>query len=363
MRVDVRTLVAATSIVWGLFGCGPSDTTVLGDGLGNVTGGLMDTAPGAGGMEMNSGTGTGGLVSGTGGPDATGGMAPETGGSDSMDGTGGSDGGVPGTGGSDSGVPGTGGSDDSGGDKPPCLKDANQVILLGDSYVYWPSHTFPSDLAQAAGNGAVGVWDNPYTLGGRLYAVGGYSMASGGIGFIPPELDTAIAADPDIIAIVMDGGGNDILVPDATLAGSSDCKNSSMTPPAAVCQQIVQMAMDAATAMMQNAADHGIKDVIYFFYPDVPSNTTLGGTSPSTILDWAYPMVKDLCDQAINNTNGKLHCHFLDTRPIFEGHSDWYAVGDIHENSTGSKAIADAVLQIMKDKCIAQPESSGCCAP
>ena len=275
---------------------------------------------------------------------------------------GGMDAGVNGTGGSDAGMGGTGGTmeDDN---RPPCLKNATQVIVLGDSYVYWPSHTFPSDLAQAAGNGAVGVWDNPYTLGGRLYAVGGYSMASGGIGLIPPELDTAIAADPDITTIVMTGGGNDILIPDAALAGSSNCKNSTADPPDAVCQQIVQMAMDAATSMMQKAGDNDIKDVIYFFYPNIPENTSLGGTHPNVLLDWAYPQVKQLCDDAPMNTNGQVRCHFVDTRPIFKGHSDWFAAGDIHENSTGSKAIADAVVQVMKDNCIAQPESSGCCAP
>lgn len=46
-----------------------------------------------------------------------------------------------------------------------------------------------------------------------------------------------------------------------------------------------------------------------------------------------------------------------------EGHPDWFAPTDIHENSTGSKAIAQAVVDTMKAHCIAQPASSGCCEP
>jgi len=48
---------------------------------------------------------------------------------------------------------------------------------------------------------------------------------------------------------------------------------------------------------------------------------------------------------------------------VFEGHADWFAPGDIHENSLGSKAIAKAVVDVMRAQCIAQPASSGCCTP
>jgi lysophospholipase L1-like esterase len=49
--------------------------------------------------------------------------------------------------------------------------------------------------------------------------------------------------------------------------------------------------------------------------------------------------------------------------PVFDGHPEYFAFADIHPNSTGSQAMAKAVVKVMKDACIAQPASSGCCTP
>jgi hypothetical protein len=40
-----------------------------------------------------------------------------------------------------------------------------------------------------------------------------------------------------------------------------------------------------------------------------------------------------------------------------------YFATDIHENSTGSKVIAKAIVDTMKSRCLGQPASSGCCTP
>jgi lysophospholipase L1-like esterase len=66
---------------------------------------------------------------------------------------------------------------------------------------------------------------------------------------------------------------------------------------------------------------------------------------------------------AEKRTEGKLHCHFVDLVPVFDGHPDWFADDGIHENSLGSAAMAQEVTKVLKDKCVAQPESSGCCTP
>lgn len=234
---------------------------------------------------------------------------------------------------------------------PQCVQKASQVVLIGDSYINWASHTLPADLARESGQS----WRN--------YAVGGFSMGSGGLGLIPPEWDQAIAADPDIRTVVMDGGGNDMLIPAATWMGGADCKNNANSPNLPVCQMIFQTALDAATALMTKMADHGVRDVVYFFYPHVPNGTLLGGTAPNAILDYALPKVKAFCDDAINMNGGKLRCHFVDLVPVFEGHADWFAPTDIHPNTQGSAAMAKAIWAKMKEDCVGQPESSGCCEP
>ncbi|MET0593286.1 MAG: SGNH/GDSL hydrolase family protein [Polyangiaceae bacterium] len=367
---------------------------VVDGGGGSGKGGAPD-ATGAGGASGASGGssgasgsgGSGGATGGTGG--ATGGTGGATGGTGGASGAGGSKGGASGSGGS-SGTGGAAGSSGSGGTagtpdaavidatsdatsppdagstdatssdttsdvttpRPPCMKKPSQVVVLGDSYVNWISHTFPADLAREAG------------VTYRMYAVGGTAMGSGGIGLIPPQLDQAVTADPDIIAAVMDGGGNDILVADtAQFPQGADCKQNAMSPTIPDCQKIVQKAVDAAITLMNTAADKGVKDVVYFFYPHVPEGTIVGGAHPNAILDYALPRVKETCDGANTRTGGRLTCHFVDMIPVFDGHPEYFALADIHPNPTGSGAMAKAIWQKMKDKCIAQPASSGCCTP
>jgi hypothetical protein len=224
--------------------------------------------------------------------------------------------------------------------------------VLGDSYINWVSHTFPADLNREAGQ----------TF--RMYAVGGFAMGSGGIGLIPPQLDEAVAADPDITTIVMTGGGNDVLVADTfKYPMGAECKNRADSASIPDCQAIVAEALAAADEMLLHAVEVGVSHVVYFFYPPVPEGTLVGGAHPNAILDYSLPMVRDFCEGVSDRTGGDLTCHFVDMTPVFEGHLDYFAPTDIHPNLQGSAAMAKAVWQTMKDNCLAQPASSGCCEP
>jgi hypothetical protein len=239
--------------------------------------------------------------------------------------------------------------------RPRCETSPDQVILVGDSYMNWITHTFPEDLADAAGE----TW--------RMYAAGGCALASPGICLgleIPDQLNQAIADDPDIVAMIMTGGGNDILISDPLqFPGGDDCKNNADSPNIQVCQNIIASALDAASKMFDVAADANIHDVLYFFYPHIPGGGAFAGEDPNAILDYAFPMVRDLCTNTLTRTQGRLRCHFLDLIPVFDGHPDWFADDNIHPNSMGSAAMAQAVVAALKQDCIAQPASSGCCDP
>lgn len=248
----------------------------------------------------------------------------------------------PGVGGA-GGVGGTGGS--GGSVEHPCTPKASQTVVIGDSYINWVSHSFPTDMARVAGE----TW--------RMYAIGGTSMGSGGIGLIPDQFDRALAADPDIKTVVMTGGGNDVLVCDGVRwPNCASCKNGSIAEP---CPSIVQTALDRAEQVMQKAASSGVRDVVYFFYPHVPNGTLIGGTNPNNILDFALPKVKALCDSAASKTGGRLRCHFVDMIPVFANHPEYFVSGDIHPNSLGSAAMAQAIWANMRTNCVSQ--KSGCC--
>jgi len=231
-----------------------------------------------------------------------------------------------------------------------CVTKGSQVILMGDSYINWLSHTFPADLNTVSGQ----------TF--RNYAIGGYSMGSGGLGLIPTEWPTAVNADADIKVIVLDGGGNDVLIPDTLqFPQGGNCKNDLNSPNISDCQKIVQKAIDTAVSLMDDVAAAGVTDVIYFFYPHVPEGTAVGGLHPNAILDYALPRVKAACDSAESVSGGRLRCHFLDLIPVFNGHPDWFVVGDIHPNTLGSMGMAQAVWQKMQSVCVGQTSANSCC--
>lgn len=244
-------------------------------------------------------------------------------------------------------------SDDAGegptqsGPKPKCMKKDSQLIIIGDSYINWPlTHSFPEDMAAASGQ----RW--------RMHAVGGYSMATGGTGLIPPTFDSAIRMDADAHTVLMDGGGNDLLLGDV----ARQCRDDK-APTIAACKKIITDALAAAEKLMKRMGDAGIRDVIYFFYPHVPKNTALGGPDPNHMLDYALPMVRDFCESASTLTDGKLRCTFVDMVPVFDGkpESQWFFPGDIHPTSVGSKAMAQEIWKVMTEKCIAQKGPKDCC--
>lgn len=238
----------------------------------------------------------------------------------------------------------------------PCIDDPNDVVLIGDSYIDWITHTFVADIRAESGQ----QWPS--------YAIGGTSMATGGIGHIPDQLDTALADNPEIKAIVMTGGGNDILVADTIMFPDAGmCTSVPSAPMIPDCMAIVRAALDEATKLMDKTADQGIADVVYFFYPHIPGGGLISGPTPNPMLDYAMPLARDVCESALERTQGRMKCHFIDMIPVFEGKTGLFAdqiseMGDgVHPNAMGSKVIAQEVWRVMTQACVGQPSGSGCC--
>jgi lysophospholipase L1-like esterase len=240
----------------------------------------------------------------------------------------------------------------------PCITDPRDVVLIGDSYVDWITHTFVADIRAESGQ----HWPS--------YAIGATSMATGGVGRIPDQLDTALADNANIKAIVMTGGGNDILVADTVMFPNGGmCTSVPNAPMIEDCQKIVQAALDEATRLMDETADAGVRDVVYFFYPHIPGGGLISGPTPNPILDYALPRAREVCESALERTEGRMKCHFIDMVPAFEGKTGLFSdalseSGDgVHPNSMGSKVMAAEVWRVMQQDCVGQPASSGCCMP
>ena len=355
---DLRRAAAIAAIAaYGCSGADPHGTMGAGGASELQASGGSSGTPAASEGGSTTTTETGGTS-----PSGSGGTALGAGGSSADSSAGGGDSGAEGAH-RDAGTDANGGDSGDPSDaspvryKPPCLKDPNQLIMYGDSYVNWITHTFPADMNTAA---SLTIAD---------FAIGGTSMGSGGIGLIPPQFDTALQTHPIIQAVIMDGGGNDVLVPDTTMfPNGAECKaNGAQSPSIPDCQNIVQTALDAGNKLFLHMADSGVKDAMFFFYPKVPTGTWLAA-DPNGMLAYALPKIKAECDGAYDtsvkaNSAKPIRCHFIDMVPVFDGHPEYFATNDLHPNPTGSKAMAAAVWSKMTQDCVAQPVSSGCCDP
>lgn len=225
--------------------------------------------------------------------------------------------------------------------KPPCMKAPSEVVLVGDSYINYVENLAPRLQALAVEDGAL-MPGQEY----RDHAVAGSSLATGGFSKIPPQLDEALAEDPNIKFVVMDGGGNDVLLGDQScLADGADMVES--------CTDVAELAVATAKTMLEKMRSSGVAEVVQFFYPHVP----YGGKD---LLDWSVPPYQEAC---MSLTTDTFRCHFVDTRATFEGKPEFIASDDIHPSAAGADALAEQLWGVMKEHCIAQPESSGCCVP
>jgi lysophospholipase L1-like esterase len=253
-------------------------------------------------------------------------------------------------------VAGAAGDAASAGFKPPCLAKGAELALVGDSWINYVLGQLlaPALQSRAQTDGALAAGD-AY----NDQAVGGTSLASGGLGLIPDQWPTAKAAamraGTSVKFVVMDGGGNDVLL------GNQTClDNGVMRDKDPSCQKTVMDATAAGAKLQMQMKADGVKQGLYFFYPHVPA----GGWD---VLDYSLPMAKATCE-SMNDAN--YHCTFVDTREAFQGAgntgvamANLIGPDGIHPSAAGEAVLADLIWKTMKDNCMAQNASSGCCTP
>ena len=259
-------------------------------------------------------------------------------------------------------------------DAQTCVKGLvppNKVIVLGDSYLDHPvwSNAIPDLYADLRSAGSLGM-NATY----REYQLGGASMNYGTLNLnIPYQYETSARMDPtvmnptDIDTIIMDGGGNDVLI------DNQDCMTNAQPPPAdTACATAIQATVNRAGMLLQEAAADGVKHIVYVFYPHL--DPAGGGLLPmpapqvNATLDYAYPLAEQVCCGASfqstatsyswpcsGATSSGTQCVFIDIRPAFEGHiADYIKSDHVHPTDAGAKVIADLIAGAMSAYCIAQ---------
>jgi lysophospholipase L1-like esterase len=256
-------------------------------------------------------------------------------------------------------------------DAPACVTGQvppNKVIVLGDSYLDHPvwSNAIPDLYADLRSAGSLGA-----TATYREYQLGGAAMNYGALNLnIPYQYETSARTDlavmnpTDIDTIIMDGGGNDVLI------DNQECLTNAQPPPAnATCATAIQGTVNRASMLLQEAAGEGVKHIVYLFYPHL--DPAGGGILPmpapqvNATLDYAYPLAEQICCGSTftstatsytcsGNTSGT-ECVFVDIRPAFEGHiADYIKSDHVHPTDAGAQVIADLIAGAMRAYCIAQ---------
>jgi lysophospholipase L1-like esterase len=254
---------------------------------------------------------------------------------------------------------------------PACVKgqvSPDQVIVIGDSYLDHPvwSNAIPDLYADLRASGDLGA-----TATYREYQLGGAAMNYGTLNLnIPYQYETTAKGDvavmnpKDIDTVIMDGGGNDVLI------DNQECMTNADPPPTnAMCATAIQATVDRASKLLQEFAADGVKHVIYTFYPHL--DPAGGGILPmpapqvNATLDYAYPLAEQICCGSsftstptsytcTGNPSG-VECVFVDLRPAFEGHiADYIKSDHVHPTDAGAQVIADLVAGAMSKYCIAQ---------
>ena len=197
--------------------------------------------------------------------------------------------------------------------------DRNDVITVGDS-IFDLSGELQLFLEQKAGQ----TFRN-YTQSGAELTGGIIATA------VDVQYSDARSTNANIDTVVMDGGGNDILIP-AMVGDIYGCrtkwyrKNISSR-----CKNLVNnVYVDLVNFLNQMDAD-GVKNVVYLGYYELPR----GNANLLQALNYGDEKLADAC------SNTTANCSFVDPR----GHipADYVLSDNIHPTTEGSQVLADLV--------------------
>jgi hypothetical protein len=201
--------------------------------------------------------------------------------------------------------------------------DPSEVVILGDSF-FGTTHEITTQLEQLATAATSASTDVTYRDYSRLMDNALAFMGNGIAGQYSNAKD-----EGDVQVAIMNGGGADALL--------GTCATVD-----AQCPLIVAAAA-AAEALLAQMASDGVTDVVYAFYPDAP------GDIVRAKVDLLRPLIRDVCD------NAPTRCHWVDLRPVFDGHYDEFIGADgLNPTVAGSQAAAAAIWSVMQQDCVAQ---------
>lgn len=206
--------------------------------------------------------------------------------------------------------------------------DNNQVVNIGDS------------IFALSGE----IQEFLHSYGGktfRRYAVSGAEITGGALApSIASQYGTAKNDNPNIDTILMDGGGNDILLP-AIAFDPHDCKTQwyEWGRLSNSCKNFIDDIYVDTVNLLNEMAGDGVDKVIFQGYYYTKDTWMMQLDSLEEAIDYGDAKLAQACAYSA------VDCTFIDPRPVINDGD--IKVDAIHPKRSGSKKIADLVWPVL----------------
>lgn len=202
--------------------------------------------------------------------------------------------------------------------------DNDQVITVGDS-IFALSGDLQDFLESYAGE----------TF--RRYTLSGAELKGGIIATdVYTQYDIAKNDNPNIDTVVMDGGGNDILIPAITLFDPYNCKTQwyQFGRLSSRCKNFIDDIYVDAVNLLNKMDNDGVDNVIYLGYYYTKNGVFLLDSMEEAV-DYGDMRLSQAC------RNSAVNCKFIDPRSTIKDSN--IIIDGIHPTKEGSRKLANLV--------------------
>ncbi len=180
------------------------------------------------------------------------------------------------------------------------------------------------------------IHTNLKSLSGKSYK--DYSKSGDTIEYVTKQYDKAIAARPGIKTILMDGGGNNILM---NLYWSQACQSSTMTVSSS-CKSYINGVLDDVEDLWAEMDSDGIDTIIHTGYYYLKAGTATTLLYGKTKLNGAVKYADE--QYALAAPLSPANVYFIDPRADFVGKESSYIKSDgIHPTNAGGASMASRI--------------------
>jgi lysophospholipase L1-like esterase len=214
----------------------------------------------------------------------------------------------------------------------PWIRNANnnKVVFLGDSIF-----ALSGEIQKVIHGYAGGTFRNYTTSGAEL--IGGSIAPS-----VEQQFWTAEADNPNSTVLVMDGGGNDILIP-AIALDPYDCMTQwyEFGRLSSSCKSYIDDIYVDGVDLLNDVRAAGVQQIVYLGYY-YTKNGLIWADDLEEAIVYGNGRLKQACANAV------VSCTFIDPRSTIRD-SDITSDG-VHPNATGSRKLADLIWPVLRTK-------------